>query len=314
MTINNIVEYTLNEDSSLMAVMDLPEIRVRVINQWENSIKPFYPIFDIISETHKIIEVKDDSYDLILDGFFGEERIVNQNAMKLYYIGEAFTPDINKYDLSIGFDYIDKENYLRFPLYHIYFSKNISTEYERGICEPNKKFFGCFLVSNNSNGWKQIVFDNTGERANVFHALSEYKFVASGGKHLNNIGYVVPQKDTMSFLSQCKFIIAYENTKSFPGYITEKVFQAYFAGAIPIYYTHSSSLNDINPESIVAQNYFPSRTEMINYIKELDQDDEKYCKKWNEKIIIDPQSSYEYMKGRLRVKIRNLLSKYFSKE
>ena len=303
------IEIWQNDATLAIEVSEKPEIRVRVINQWENSIKAFFPIFDIIAETHKIIEVKDDSYDLVLDGYFGGQAIVNKNAIKLYLIGEAFTPDINKYDLSLGFDFINKENYLRLPLYYLYYGKNISTEYDRGICKPDKKFFTCFLVSNNLDSWSRIKFDNNQERTEVFHELSNYKFVASGGKHLNNIGYVVPPTDTMNFLSQCKFTIAYENTKSFPGYVTEKVFQAYFAGTIPIYSTHPDSLKDINPEAIIAQNFFQSKKEMIDYIKELDQNDEKYCKKWNEKIVIDPQINYESMMQRLRVKIRKLLSR-----
>ncbi len=304
------IEILQNDATLAMEVSEKPEIRVRVINQWENSIKPFFPIFDIIAETHKINEVKDNFYDLVLDGYFGQEKTVNSNALKLYYTGESLTPKTNKYDLSFGFDYIDKENYLRLPIYYLYFGKNISTDYNRDACNPNKKFFACFLVSNNNNKY----YDNNQERTNIFHALSDYKFVASGGKHLNNIGHVVPHKNTMNFLSQCKFTIAYENTKSFPGYITEKVFQAYFAGTIPIYYTHPDSLKDINQEAIIARNLFNTNKEMIDYIKELDQNDEKYCKKWNEKIVTDPQINYESMMQRLRVKIRKLLSRLTPKE
>jgi hypothetical protein len=54
----------------------------------------------------------------------------------------------------------------------------------------------------------------------MFHALSEYKFVASGGKGFNNLGRKIPHEETNNFLSQCKFTIAYENTKNHPGYIT----------------------------------------------------------------------------------------------
>lgn len=40
-------------------------------------------------------------------------------------------------------------------------------------------------------------------------SLSEYKWVASGGNHLNNIGRPVPRKHskTKEWLSQCKFVI-----------------------------------------------------------------------------------------------------------
>jgi hypothetical protein len=176
--------------------------------------------------------------------------------------------------------------------------------YSRGKCYPHKKYFACFLVSNGS--FKA--------RNDIFHKISLYKEVKSGGPHLNNINTVIPRDQTNAFLSQCKFVIAYENTFGYPGYITEKVFQAYFAGSIPIYRAHPSASEDINHEAVIYNQDFQSDEEMIEYIKELDQDETKYCNKWHNKIITNPERNYEFMKSQIRQKLENTVRAKFKRD
>jgi hypothetical protein len=87
-------------------------------------------------------------------------------------------------------------------------------------------------------------------RDRIFHKLSSYKTVESGGEHLNNIGIIVYRDEAELWLSKCKFTIVYEN-QSYDGYITEKVFQAYFTATIPIYYGDKTAVSDINKKAII---------------------------------------------------------------
>ena len=121
---------------------------------------------------------------------------------------------------------------------------------------------------------------------------------------MNNIGGAVKrgEKATMNWLSQCKFVIAYEN-QSYDGYITEKVFQAYFGGAIPLYYSDPSAVKDVNKKAIIYAQDFASEDDMVDYIKKVDQDDKLYCDIWNEKIITDPDRNYDAVKANLRDKL-----------
>jgi len=222
------------------------------------------------------------------------KKIVNPNAFKIFYTGEPTDPKIEGYDLSLGFDYLENENYMRLPLYYLYFDDKLNIAYKReSSCNPSKKHFACFLVSNGK-------FKT---RNNIFHKLSLYKEVASGGKYLNNLGRVVPQNETNQFLSECKFVIAYENNFTQPGYITEKVFQAYYAGALPIYASEPRAANDINKKAVVYRGNFNSDEEMIEYIKELDNNDQKYCEKWNEPILADAKMNYSTIKEKLTKQI-----------
>lgn len=141
----------------------------------------------------------------------------------------------------MGFDYIDHPNYIRLPFSYIFHRKNYSTTFERAekICNPNKKYFACFLVRKDLNEFsdeKLKTRPGVIARAKLFDSLSEYKFVASGGHFKNNIDGPGPRvrelneegikqwrDDNINWISNCKFMIAYEN-KYTSGYMTEKVY------------------------------------------------------------------------------------------
>ena len=50
------------------------------------------------------------------------------------------------------------------------------------------------------------------ERESIYHAISEYKMVSSGGRWRNNVGG--PVDDKIAFQSSCKFALAIENSSS----------------------------------------------------------------------------------------------------
>lgn len=276
-----------------------PVLKVRLLNQWHGAnINQFGIIKEILEEKFTVQETQLDDYDAVIDGVFGYKEIRNNKSFKIFFTGEAKPAKLEGYDISLGFEYelSDANNYLRLPLYYLYFGDLISSSYKReSECNPNKPYFSCFLVSNGK----------AEHRNNIFHELSSYKIVTSGGPHLNNIGRVIPENETYSFLSQCKFVIAYENNNRYPGYITEKLFQAYFAGSIPIYSSHPLGQQDINQAAVIVAQAYNSTDEMINYIIELDNDDQKYCDVWEQPIITDIHKNYDFIKDKLRKKMRN---------
>jgi alpha(1,3/1,4) fucosyltransferase len=287
-----------------------PTLTVKYINQWDGfSLEKLETLDDLLKEKYNIVNNQNtNEYDLVIDGVFGKEEITNNKAIKIFFTGEAIEPKLKNYDLSIGFSYNNQPNYIRIPLNYMKKGrngKNLNSKNTRnGLCNPNKPFFACFLVSNGTTkSWLTgNEYDGVIKRDRLFHQLSLYKKVESAGTHLNNRGKILSKKDTQKFLSKCKFIIAYEN-QSFPGYITEKVFQAYDAGAIPLYYSDTDAVNDINKKSIVYSPNFTDEEDMLQYIKRIDQDNKLYCDIWNEKIITDPTRDYEAVKEELRRKL-----------
>jgi hypothetical protein len=80
----------------------------------------------------------------------------------------------------------------------------------------------------------------------------------------------IARKDTRSKFQASKdfrFVFAFENDL-FPGYVTEKVIEAWATGAIPLYWG-SDPLNYINPEAIINLNDFSNFQEFLARITEV---------------------------------------------
>ena len=51
----------------------------------------------------------------------------------------------------------------------------------------------------------------------------------------------------MKFTKNISFAICYENARDIPGYITEKIFDCFFAGCVPIYWGGAPNVTDHIP-------------------------------------------------------------------
>lgn len=281
-------------------------LRVSFINMWPGfTIDELPMIKEIIEESGRKIVMDHKNYDLIIESVFGQKKISNKNSIKIFFTGESIRPNPDNYDIAIGFDYIDHPHYIRIPLYYMYFTNEISTNYKRPKCNPHKPHFACFLVSAHIDDAEK--FDGCVARDKFFHKLSSYKRIRSGGKYLNNESRVVPKENTREWLSECKFVIAYEN-KTYEGYVTEKPCQAYLAGAVPIYYADKSYVKDVNPKAVIFAKDFASEEELYNYIISVDQNDEKYCEIYNNSIVPDSLNNYPIIKEKLKEKLLPLLN------
>ena len=76
-----------------------------------------------------------------------------------------------------------------------------------------------------------------------------------------------------TILEQYKFSICYENVRDIPGYITEKIFDCFFAGCVPIYLGASNVTDYIPENSFIDKRKFSDYSELFDYINELSEDD-----------------------------------------
>jgi len=68
-----------------------------------------------------------------------------------------------------------------------------------------------------------------------------------------------------------KFYLCYENTKNVRGYITEKIFECFAAGCIPIY-SGASNIADYIPQNcFIARDAFASEQELLDFIQKMDE-------------------------------------------
>jgi hypothetical protein len=298
-----------------------PTLKIKTINHSKVALKL---IQDALQGDYELV-LSDKDYDIILDGVSYKkigQSFIRDKAIKISYVWEAVKPELDIYDLSIGFDFIDDPKYIRIPLPYISYPDQMTNAFERGECNPRKKYFACFLVSNGGSDLHPLnkaPMDGCVARTRMFHKLSLYKRVESGGAYLNNIGGPIPidaiyttEDATAKWISQCKFMIAYEN-QSYSGYITEKPFKAYFSGAIPIYHADQSVLQDINKKAIIYDGDFASEDDVVEYIKKVDNDDKLYCDIWNQPILINPEKNYDVIKAQLRDKLIEVIQAKLNK-
>ena len=130
-----------------------------------------------------------------------------------------------------------------------------------------------------------------------FNELSEkYKKVDSGGRYLNNIGKPEGVEDKLEFLRNYKFSFAFENV-SYPGYCTEKIVESFATGTIPIYWGDPNIENYFNFRAFVNCHRYKTVDEIIQKIKEIDNNDYLYREMLNEHPIknaeINGKQAYE---------------------
>ena len=202
--------------------------------------------------------------------FFSGENVNN----KVFYNGEYKGNCTDNVSLSLGFDYLDAENYLRFPLWLLYyFSSDNSKDKIKKTLNQFKKHYQktkfCSLVASH---------DRSGIRTKIYNEISKIAPVDCPSAFLYNDDTLHKQyaDNKAVYLQQYKFNICPENSIS-SGYVTEKLFQSLYSGCIPIYngWSKNPEPDIINPNIILW--YDENDTALLmNEIKKLYLDDKYY--------------------------------------
>ena len=245
------------------------KIRVKCLDFWSGFQFKESVFYRILSRKYQVEE--SENPDIVLFSCFGN-RFLNakyDNCIKIFFSGESITPDFNLCDYALAFDQLSfGDRYMRFPLFYTYPSfellrkKRIQKTPEQLL----QRKFCSFVVSNaNADPYREIFFKR----------LSEYKKVDSGGRLYNNVGG--PVSDKLEFISQYKFNIAIENNSS-PGYTTEKIMEPFVSETLPIYWGNPLIKDDFNPKAFINLHDFASIEDAVNFIVNVDNNDELYLK------------------------------------
>ena len=134
--------------------------------------------------------------------------------------------------------------------------------------------------------------------------LNKYKKVDLEGKcKLNNKFRNI--KNKIEFLSNYKFSIAMENSDG-DGYISEKIFDSFLAGTIPIYYGDYMIDEFINPKTYILIKGEKDIDKKIEYIKKIDNDDNLYLSIMKEKPLIDNNFVSNIFKNEIKNFLKNI--------
>ena len=232
------------------------------------------------------MHVNPNNPDYLIYNIFGCKEFDSKynDSIKIAFITENQLPDFSKADYCIGNSHINYlDRYFRMPVYFINRIdplKNEALELIRSTILNNtiRTKFCAGVITNN-------IFTD-GFRLNFINELNKYKIVDMGGKYNNNVGTI---NDKIKFLSSYKFSIAMENTEG-EGYLSEKIMDSFLSGTIPIYYGDYMIDEYINPETYILIRGEKDIKDKIEYIKEIDNNDELYKKIIKKKVLLN----YEY--------------------
>lgn len=256
-------------------------IRVCIVDFWDSYLNDIsaHPIlaYFFTSPKFKIVTTHEECDLILASVFYTTHTKFNPAIKKIIYSAENVKIGCC-YPRRIAFDNANvlwltnlveditldpgvKYYYLPYGMIHWDVDGVISSHHSTKKKERHK--FCCFVSSDNGNleGWKL--------RCDFFQYLCDnYKRVDAGGKINNNLGYYVPREENkyIEWVSDYKFMLCFENSRG-SGYLTEKIFTAYAAGSIPIYWGDKSNLNFINERACII---YTTPEETLERIKEVD--------------------------------------------
>lgn len=184
-----------------------------------------------------------------------EKAIKMKARIKLFFYGENLEryPPYNRiellkstFDIIAGFKYTDKKNKIfRLPLWLLYYpfytmnnANNIITylenEYKRNS-KIEKSNFGTLIARHDRGGQRKIILNE----------MQKYGKILCPSSFNNNCSKIQNGNEAKKdFIKSATYNICPENSK-FEGYFTEKIFQAFEAGTIPIYWAIDEPYKDI---------------------------------------------------------------------
>jgi alpha(1,3/1,4) fucosyltransferase len=184
-------------------------------------------------------------------------------------------------------DFIKNDFYIKMNFSHLFPNKIQRIDFE--------KRKSCTLISGN----KSVVHPNELYSQRLFtikwfelNHPDEFDFYGMGWNNISiknnlfnkllrktNLSKLMPIKKSKCYkgkveskvdtLKNYKFSICYENVKNTPGYITEKIFDSFFAGCIPIYWGAPNVSDYIPKNCYIDRGEFASHEDLYQYISNM---------------------------------------------
>ena len=275
------------------------KLKIYITESYNKRIRKWF-LFDYLKDKFELEFVEDNPDYIIIDVFGFRNKTFNNNinkAIKIAIFTENKIPDLNEADYALGqchLNYLDR--YFKY-LNLIYLNYKQIDEIRQNFLKNMNRTKFCAAVISDVNE----VFSNN-FRLKFIEELNKYKKVDMGGGYKNNVGGKV--KNKIEFLSSYKFSIAMENTDG-DGYVSEKIIDSFLSGTIPIYYGNYNIDEYINPKTYILIKGEKDIKKKIDYIIEIDNNEEKYFSILKEKVISDKYLS-EKVKSQLKQFLINI--------
>lgn len=262
----NVQIHSLNNYSSLNEEIYKKHWLYNFINS-KNYLKNQNEILSIfgVNGDRKVINFNNSKYKI----FYTIENVHEEQSTWIKY--EDLLINEDEIDLSLGFDYIINEKYLRFPYWIM---TNFEPKDDYQTIKTKCDFINSHIIDLNTRS-RFCSFisrvDYFGDRLYFYNQISSVGHVDCDGNFLHNNDDLRSRynDNKREFLKLYKFNLCPENT-NFKGYVTEKIFDAIYSGCIPIYWGSEN-----NPEPDILNHssiYFINRdSDNSAVLKELDE-------------------------------------------
>lgn len=184
-------------------------------------------------------------------------------------------------------DFVDNEKYFKMNFSHL-FPKSSNNR-------PPKKENLCTLIAGNHKKRHSLELYSQRSKAIKWferHHPDKFDFYGTGwGRYTSSNRYLrfllkrlkMPKILKPNFccyrgvvsskkeaLERYKFAICYENAKDLPGYVTEKIFDCFFAGCVPIYWGAANITDHIPKGCFIDKRNFSTYELLYDYIAHMD--------------------------------------------
>lgn len=268
----------------------MKKIKVKFIGFWSTFHETDNFILELLKK-HYEVEISDSPQYLFCGT--STKDYLDYSCVRIFFTGENTCPDFNLFDYAISFERLDfGDRHIRYPFYLAdkYYENDMKLAMNKHLFQYEelqvKTEFCSFVYSNK---------ESDPHRDELLEKVNGYKNVNSGGRYKNNVGG--PVADKMEFQLKHKFSIASENSYHM-GYNTEKLVQSFGALTIPIYWGDPSIGLDFNEKAFINCHNYKSFDEVIERIKEIDENKELYLKMLREPAFL-PNFSLEKKKEEL---------------
>jgi hypothetical protein len=171
-------------------------------------------------------------------------------------------------------DLVDNQHYFKFyyPVLRPLISDVVSYE--------EKKF--CTLISSYISNlekyprkYPEELYTQRVKAIEFFEKIGEegFEFYGRGWEKAPYKSYRGSCKDKLAVLKNYRFSICYENCRDVPGYITEKIFDCFEAGNVPVYWGASNIADYIPKECFVDRRNFATLDDLYVFLKTMPKEE-----------------------------------------
>lgn len=245
-----------------------------------------------------VIHSSEINYCGFYDQIFSLRKKWGEKCFILWITGESVDCEFVGADYSISYKPDGPQNYYKIHWVNAkIISELVSASLPQVIIKNRdkpKKYFCNFIYSKP----ERKRFPGVATRNEFCKLLSTYKKVDCAGRSLNNTDRLKLMEQgggnaKINFMSDYKFSIAFEN-QSREGYITEKIWDAYQAGTIPIYYGSNNITDFFNAKSFVNCHDYSSFEEVIDRVIEIDNDPQLFNQYLNANPLSNNSRIYDF--------------------